>query len=73
MKTLNLQFSAGAGIFLFATMFRPALELTQPPIQWIPGTLSPGAKQLGHNADHSPPSRPRLRMCGAIPPFPHMS
>jgi hypothetical protein len=24
----------------------------QPPIQWVPGTLSPGVKWLGREADH---------------------
>jgi hypothetical protein len=30
----------GLGIFLFTTASRPALGLTQPPIQWVPGALS---------------------------------
>jgi hypothetical protein len=29
----------------------PALGSTQPPIQWVPGTFSPG-----RDADHSPPA-----------------
>jgi len=28
--------------FLFTIMSRPALEPTQPPIQWIPGAISLG-------------------------------
>jgi len=28
----------------------------QPPIQWVPGDLSPGVKLPGREADHSPPS-----------------
>jgi hypothetical protein len=28
---------------------RPAVGPTQPPVQWVPGVLSPGRK-----ADHSP-------------------
>jgi hypothetical protein len=56
----------GLGIFLFDTMSRPALGLTQPPIQWVPGALSLEVKWLGHEADHSPP----FRMCGSIPPLP---
>jgi hypothetical protein len=31
----------------------PALESTQPPIQWVPGALSPGVKRLGRETDHS--------------------
>jgi hypothetical protein len=33
-------------IFLFSTTSRPALRPTQPPIQWIPGTISLGVKTL---------------------------
>jgi hypothetical protein len=33
---------------------RPALGLTQPPIQWVRGALSPGVKRQGRDADHSP-------------------
>jgi len=42
------------GIFLFTTASRLALELTQAPIQWIPGALSLGIKRLEREADHSP-------------------
>jgi hypothetical protein len=33
-----------------------ALGHTQPPIQWVPGALSPGVKRPGREADHSPPT-----------------
>jgi hypothetical protein len=34
---------------------RPALRPTQPPVQWVPGVLSPGVKaRPGRDADHSP-------------------
>jgi hypothetical protein len=46
----------GLGIFLFTTTSRTALGPTKPPIQWVPGALSLGVKQLRHEADHSPPS-----------------
>jgi hypothetical protein len=42
------------GIFLFSISSRPALGFTQPPIQWVPGALSPGVKRPGREADHSP-------------------
>jgi hypothetical protein len=34
----------------------PALGPTEPPIQWVPGAASPGVKQSGLEADHSPPT-----------------
>jgi hypothetical protein len=46
----------GLGILLFTTTSRMALGPTQPPIQWVPGALSLGIKQPGHEANHSPPS-----------------
>jgi hypothetical protein len=60
-------------IFLFFTMSRPALRPTHPPIQWVPGALSPGAKRPGRKADHSPPSSAEVKNGGAIPSFPYMS
>jgi hypothetical protein len=36
--------------FLFST------SSTVPPIQWVPGALSPGVKWRGREADHSPPA-----------------
>jgi hypothetical protein len=35
---------------------RLVLEPTQPPIQWVPGALSPGVKRPGREDDNSPPS-----------------
>jgi hypothetical protein len=46
----GFDFRQGLGILLFSTAFRPALEPTQPPIQWVPGVNRPGRE-----ADHSPP------------------
>jgi hypothetical protein len=62
LKYLILQ---GPGIphfyFVFDTMSRPALRPTQPPIQWVPGTLSLGVMQMGHEADHSPTSSAKVK------------
>jgi hypothetical protein len=49
----------GMGISLFTTVSRPALGLTQPPNQWVPGALSV-VKRLGREADHSPSSSVEL-------------
>jgi len=42
----GVQLSAGAmlGLFLFATVFRPALGPTQHPVQWVLGALMLGIK-----------------------------
>jgi hypothetical protein len=36
----------------FPHLSRPALGLTQPPVQWVPG----GKERVGRDADPSPPS-----------------
>jgi hypothetical protein len=41
------------GIFLFTTASRPALEPTQPPIQWV--------KRTRREADHLPPSNAEVK------------
>jgi len=33
-----------------------ALGPILPPIEWLLRALAPGVRQLGHEADHSPPS-----------------
>jgi hypothetical protein len=35
----------GQRIFPLSSVFRPALGPTQPPLQWVPGVLSPGVKR----------------------------
>jgi hypothetical protein len=53
----------GQRIFPLTSVSRPALEPTQPPVQWVPGVLAPGVKaRPGRDADHSPPLVPRSRM-----------
>jgi hypothetical protein len=49
------------GNFLFTTASRTALEPTQPPIQWVPESLSLGVKRPGREADHSPPSSAEVK------------
>jgi hypothetical protein len=59
----GVRLPAGAGNFLFTTVSRPALELTHPSIQWVPGALSVGVKRPGHEADHLPPSSAEVKEC----------
>jgi hypothetical protein len=42
-------------IFPLASVSRPALGPTQPPVQWVTWVLSPGVTRPGRDADHSPP------------------
>jgi hypothetical protein len=51
----------GAGNFLFSKSSRPALRSTQPPIQWVPGALSPRVKRPGCEVDHSPPTTAEVK------------
>jgi hypothetical protein len=62
-RGLRVRFPAGLVIFLFTTASRPALGPTEPPIQWVPGALSPGVKRPWHEADHSPLSSAEVKEC----------
>jgi hypothetical protein len=46
---------------------------TQPPIQWIPGSLSPGVKRSGREADHSPPASAKVKKMCIYTSTPHTS
>jgi hypothetical protein len=56
------------GFSLSATS-RPALGPTQPPIQWVPGALSPAVKRQEREAYHSTPPSAEVKIGGAIPPL----
>jgi hypothetical protein len=45
--TIGVQSLAGTKDFPLISVSRPALRPTQPPIQWIPGVLSPGQSAAG--------------------------
>jgi hypothetical protein len=49
------------GTFFFATASRPALRPTQPPSQWVSGTLLPGVKRPEREAEHSRPSSAEIK------------
>jgi len=57
----RVRFPEGLVIFLFITTSRPAPRPTQPPIQWVTGTLSLGIKRPGSEADYSPPFRVEVK------------
>jgi hypothetical protein len=59
-------------MLLSSTGSRPALEPTQPPIQWEPAAHSPEVKRSGRVADYPPPSSADIKNGGAIPPLPHV-
>jgi hypothetical protein len=49
--------SSGKGKnFLVSAPSRPVPGPTKPPTQWVPGSVSPGVKRPGREADHSPPT-----------------
>jgi hypothetical protein len=52
-------------------LLRLALGPTQPSIQWILESLSPGVKQLSYEADCSPPCSAKVKNGGAVLPLPH--
>jgi hypothetical protein len=67
-------FSPSTGkAFLFYMASRPALRLTQPPIQWVLRELSTGIKRPGHEADHSLAPTVEVKNGGVLPTLPHMS
>jgi hypothetical protein len=62
----------GLGGFLFSIASRPALGLTEPPIQWIQGYPSPAVKRPGREADHSPLSSAEVKnawTCTSTPQY----
>jgi hypothetical protein len=61
---------------IFSTSSGPVLGPTEPPIKWIQGDLSPGVKQPGREADHSPPTSAEVKntwMYISNPPYVFMA
>jgi hypothetical protein len=56
-RAIGVRSPAGAMDFPLTSVSRLALRPTQPPVQWVPGVLSPGVKtRSGRDADHPHPS-----------------
>jgi hypothetical protein len=66
---LGLLLPSGENPFMAST---PALRPTQPPLQGVPGAVSPDIKRPGREADLLSPSSFEVNV-GAIPPLPHIS
>jgi hypothetical protein len=58
--------------FLFSTESRPTLGPTQPPIQWVPETLSRGVRWQGREDDLPSPSNVEVKKGGAVPLLPYV-
>jgi hypothetical protein len=67
--TAQIQIVAGQDFSLLHSI-HTGCGPTQPPIWWVPGTISPGLKWPGREADHSPPSSAKVENGGAVPLFP---
>jgi hypothetical protein len=57
----------------FFTAPRPVMGPTQPFLEQVLESLSPGKKRQRHKADYSPQSSVEVKYNGATPPFPHLS
>jgi hypothetical protein len=63
---------------IFSSPRRPDLlwGSIQPPIQWVPGALSPGVKRQGREADHSLPTSAQIKkiwIYTSSPPYTFMA
>jgi hypothetical protein len=63
----------GQEIVLLSLASGTTLGPTQPPIQWVPGAVSPWVKRSGHEANNSPSSSGEVKNGGAVLPYPHTS
>jgi len=62
--------------FFFSTASRPALRPTQPPIQRVLGTLTPGVKRSGRDVNYSHPSSAEVKnawSCTSSPQYVFMA
>jgi hypothetical protein len=63
-------------IFFFSTSLRPILGLTHPPIQLVPGALSPRVKRPRSESNRSPPTSAEVKntwIYTSTPPYVFMA
>jgi hypothetical protein len=75
-RGVRVRVPVGARIFTSPRRHRPALGPTQPPIQWVRESLSPGVKRPGREADHSPPTSAEVKktwVYTSTPPYVFMA
>jgi hypothetical protein len=48
-------------LLLISTLSKPILELIHSPIQWVPGTLSPGVKRQRRKDEYSSPTTDEVK------------
>jgi hypothetical protein len=66
-SSVGIAMGYGQDIFLYSSVQTgPALGPTKPPVQWVPGSLSPGAKRPGREAGHSPLPNAEIEYGGVI-------
>jgi hypothetical protein len=73
---VGVRVPVGSRMFLFSRSSRPALRSTQPPLQWVPGDLSPEVKRPGREVDHSPPNSAEVKkmwIYTSAPPYAFMA
>jgi hypothetical protein len=66
----------GSRIFSSPRRKRPVLGPNQPPIQWVPGAISPGVKRPWREDDYSPPISAEVkntRIYTSTPPYVFMA
>jgi hypothetical protein len=74
-RGFGVRVPVGARIFS-STLSTPFLGPTQPPIQGVPGPLSPGVKRPGREADHSLQNGTNINktwICISTPPHAYMA
>jgi hypothetical protein len=56
----TVRIAAKKAVFYFSKMSRPAVGPSQPPTEWYAGSFL-GVERSGRVADHSPPSRAKVK------------